>query len=146
VVGAAENRNDAFKQAVASWANLVGEGLLGALGLKSETVSVREYTVYAGMTMVRGSRSHDPKPPFSSDQDLINRLGSVIESLRSSPSKFHLISILVDVKADPHGNVLVQGECRVDDALSPEAFKAVQSFPWPDGHYMLKQYYVLRRR
>jgi hypothetical protein len=147
VVGAANNQNDAVREAVGSWASLVGYGLLRSLGVvkdESKTISVPNYTVHAGYSIVRGTQ--DVVKSFPSDQDLINRLGPVIESLHSSPSEFHLISMSVAMNS--HGLVRGewQGECRVDFALSPEALKAVQSLPWPEGDYFVKQYFVLLRR
>jgi len=142
VVEAADKRNGAVKVAVWSWAYGVGEGLLSSLGLndKSETMSLLNFTIHAGQTRVWGSHDANSLP---SDEDLVNRLSSVIESLRSSPTEFHLTSIYVEGDGDPSG---LQGECRVDGALSSVAFKAVQSFPWKPGPYVFKRYYVLRRK
>jgi Family of unknown function (DUF6348) len=147
VVGAANNKNDAVEEAVGSWAALVGYGLLKSLGVvkhEGKTISVPNYTVHTGYSIVRGTQ--DVVKSFPSDQDLINRLSPVIESLHSSPGEFHLISMTVAMNS--HGLVRGewQGECRVDGAISPEALKVVQSFPWPEGGYFVKQFFVLRRR
>ncbi len=59
VVGAANNKNDAVEEAVGSWAALVGYGVLKSLGVvkhESKTISVPNYTVDTGYSIVRGTQ------------------------------------------------------------------------------------------
>jgi hypothetical protein len=142
-VGIGSDRNDAIETAVSEWAMLVGEALLGALGVKigQEPQKIGSFLVYQGFSGIRGS----PTITWSTEKErqLVNQLGAFIQGMEHYPGEFHSISLLVSVRHDG----TAEGECRVDGALSPALLKTVQSFPWGQNEvYLFKQFYVLRRR
>jgi hypothetical protein len=148
VVGTGPSSEEAAAAASTAWARLVGVALLDALGVKSQdkpAFSAGRFSVHAGAASLAAMPgAEDVAWADQSRRELLDKLAPVIRGLESSPSKFHLISVMVMVK--PSGEM--DGECRVDGIVSAEALKAARSFRWPKAanEYMLKQYYVLRRR
>lgn len=145
VVGVGPGREEAVADAVTQWVQLVGVALLDALGVRNQGKPMPgngRFSVHAGAAVVRSMQ--DIVWTDESRRQLLDRLGPVVRGLESSPSEFHLIVMMVGV--EPGG--AVDGECRVDGVVSEEALKAAKSFPWPaaEGSYMVKQYYLLRRR
>jgi uncharacterized protein DUF6348 len=121
----------------------VGRALLGALGVKTGDLpqTVGPFAVYPGLAGIRGS---GVVWSAEKDKQLLDHLDTLIRELEHSPGEFHSISLLVVIQPDG----TLPGECRVDDAISPAALTAVQSFPWSKNgtSYIFKQFYVLRRR
>lgn len=143
VVGVGDTRDDAAADVAESWARLVGVALLDALGAKrpgKPTFSAGRFDVHAGMAGI----SADVGWTDDSRRELLSKLGAITRGFESSRSEFHSIMIMVAVKPDG----TIDGDCSVDGMVSPEALKAARSFPWPKAanEYMLKQFYVLRRR
>lgn len=145
VVGVGATREEALAAAVTSWVQPVGVALLDALGVKGRgkpVLSAGRFSVYAGKAGISSTR--DIAWSDESRRQLLDTLSEVVRGLESSPSEFHLILMMAGV--GPGG--AISGECRVDGVVSGEALKAAKSFPWPqaEGPYMVKQYYLLRRR
>lgn len=146
-VGTGSSSEEAAAAATTSWAQLVGVALLDALGVKRQgkpAFNSGRFSVHAGAASLAATAGAEGVPwDDQSRRELLDKLAPVIRGLASSPSKFHLISIMVMV--EPSGEL--DGECRVDGTVSAEALKAARAFPWPKAtnEYMLKQYYLLRR-
>jgi Family of unknown function (DUF6348) len=148
VTGTGATREEAVAAAVSAWSQLVGVALLDALGVKQEdkaVFSAGRFSAHAGRASIASPAS--PQDVAWSDErrrELLGKLGGVIRGLEASPSEFHLILIMVRVQPDS----TIDGECRVDGEVSQAVLKAAQAFRWPQAqsYYLLKQYYVLRRR
>lgn len=145
VVGVGGDREGAVAEAAAQWVATVGVALLDALGAGGRLrplPNAGSFSVHAGEAVVRG-----PQAGAWSDErrrQFLEALGPTIRGLESSPSEFHLILMMVGVEP----GAAVEGECRVDGVVSGEALKAAKALSWPpsEGPYMVKQYYLLRRR
>jgi hypothetical protein len=141
-VGVGNNHDDAIDAAISEWSGFVGQALLGALGVRTGDLpkGVGSFSVYPGLTGIRGEGVD-----WSAEKDsqLLLHLDAIIQELERSPGEFHSISLMIGVRRDG----TLQGECRVDNVISPAALNAVQSLPWSANgrEYIFKQFYILRR-
>lgn len=141
-VGVGNTDQDAEDTAIAEWAQYVGIALFEALASdRDRGLPLDSFAAYAGLTGVRGA---EVSLPEHMTRDLLEPLKTAAPLLNSTESEFHSISIMVTVQE----GAVTGGECRVDGLISSEALTAVQGFPWPKtpAEYLLKQFYILRRR
>ena len=138
------NRDEAVQAAVRGWAMYVGPALLGALGVKigDEPQKIGSFLVYKGMTGIAAPfRVYWPE---EQNRQLLERLDPFIRGMEHSSGLLHSISLVVDV----HDGTTKSGQCHVDNHISPELLKALESFSWwnQNGNCLFKQFYVLRRK
>jgi len=143
-VGIGATRKEAIETAIDEWAQLAGVALLGAFGIKKpEATALTEgpFSIHRGATGIRSAQ--DVTWSVESDRQLLDALNPVVLGLKSSPSEFHSILIMLVVEAKG----ITGGECRIDGIVSQAVLKAAQTFRWPttSGTYLFKQFYVLRR-
>ena len=139
-VGVGASRQDALETAVTEWGQLAGVAIVRGVALKQrsgEVIARNGFILYPGAIGIRGLE----QPPWSDDQHV--RLMELItpELMGLGAGRLHDLSLSVGV--NPTGEV--EGDCRLDAALSQSILNAVKVFSWPKlkTAYIFKRYYLV---
>jgi len=123
----------ALRNAAEDWVMQFGVPIASALTGRGERRLFGGYHVYASPTGIRGQERPDG-------------LGKLHDALFAlEPTRLfaapglHALTIVIVRKPDAP----ITGEFRADGQLSDAFRELAMQVPWPPGHYMLKQHYVL---
>jgi len=136
-VGIGTDRNDALAKAADDWAMQYGRPIVAAYEGKAPSFEAVDMKIYAGPVGFRGT-------PPAANQDLarpaFDALAPALRVIVAQDDGLH--GLTITMTRDANG---VDGEVRFDGehhiALSTDARRAT----WPDGHYMVKLFYVMMR-
>ena len=141
VIGIGSTPQDAFKNCVQDWMNVLGTPLINLLQ-KKNGFNLDNMNVYAGAMAIRGSMPANTW--LKGDQAMSRRICSGIAQLvKSNKDKI----VPVDIKVLVEKGKVVSGECRLGNIVSFELLKKMKALPWPASaqKFIFSQFYLVAR-
>lgn len=141
VLGQGGAPEEAQRDAVRRWWVAFAFPLIRSLADRQTEFGRSRYAAYPGPTVVRG------KPPggwLDGSATMHRRFTTVLTAFVGD----NPIVKSIDLSVTVNGDGSVNGACRVNGVVSPEAFRELRKLPWPGGDpdagYQLYQTYVLK--
>lgn len=137
-IGVGATKDEAQEVSVNEWLQAGFSLALVSSLLKDATYfSFEEYHVYAGNTLIRGDAPGEVLDGSKTmHHRILTTLKNIITTSNTVPTTISLMMVV-----DHDG--LVDGECRLNGAVSEPMFTALNGLTWPKGEYIFKQVYLL---
>ena len=150
IVGRGNSRAEAHKNAANNWGSVYGAAILDRLQHNGKLTALQalqdeqdapaafvigDWVAYPGWTNLQGSRSE------ASVIDIDGVLSTLASSFDWSPNPGTTHSALVQFRRN--GALNAEPECRRDGVPDPALCERAFTYAWPNGNYIMKQYFVL---
>lgn len=142
VIGMGPAPQDAFKNCVQDWMNVLGVPLVNLMH-KENGFNIDNLNVYAGLMGIRGSMPGNTW--LKGDEVMLRRIFSGIGQLvKSNKDKI----VPVDIKLLVEKGKVVSGDCRLGNIVSFELLKKMKALPWPAGSqkFIFSQFYLVEKK
>jgi len=141
-VGIGDSKQDALETAAFEWLAAYGSPLIKCLNGGTPDIVNGKHEIYVSAMGIRGSK---PGGWVDSSKEMHTKLLTAIswEKLENDKS---ISSVTINIVVNDKGGI--EGECRVDGAISKDILLRLQKLEWPttaDG-YMFKLAFVRREK
>jgi hypothetical protein len=143
-VGIGDSKDEAKKVAVEEWLAYFGTSFVSAMLKSDPDFEFEGFLVHSGMLGIRGQSTGRVAEALG---DMDKRIVSALAPILSDQSHGSLpmtLNFMIVVNADGK----VEGECRKNDEVSAQGLSLLAQLSWPKNGstYLLRKYYMLRRK
>lgn len=141
VIGMGPAPQNAFRNCVNDWMNVLGTPLINLLQ-KKNGFNIDNMHVYAGLMGIRGPM---PANTWLKGDEVMSRkiFGGIGQLVKSNRNRI----VPVDIKLLVEKGKVVSGECRLGNIVSFELLKKMKALPWPAGSqkFIFSQFYLVEK-
>lgn len=142
VIGMGPTPQDAFKNCVQDWMNILGTPLINLLQKKNR-FNILNMHVYAGAMGIHGQMPGETwlKGDQVMSRKILSGVGQLVKSNNDN-------IVPVDIKLLVEKGKVVSGECRLGNIVSFELLKKMKDLPWPKkgDKFIFSQFYLVEKK
>lgn len=137
-IGIGSNKHEAVNVCIQEWFGLFGTAFTNMINGENG-IRVSNRKVFPGLMGIRGLLPENAWP--NGEEDLTKKIISQIEPLIKDKAGI----IPIDIKLMIGKNGIIDGECRIDNNVSPEVLNNLRQLSWPSSEegFMFKQFYLV---